>query len=166
MCYNLSMDHSGNADRVEGRVSSGGFFEVDPNAKLANSSGNFAPSIPNLEPAQPEIAPIGDKEMLPSPEIQTGPKLSTPQSDGQTQQVQVSDDQSTTTASVSVVTATAPTSAADEDLIEKEWVEQAKKVVGTTRDNPHEQAKLVAELMRDYVKKRYGKEVGKAPDDI
>lgn len=70
----------------------------------------------------------------------------------------------------SVVTNTtftsAPAAAADGDLIEKEWVDQAKKVINTTKDNPHEQARLVSELMRDYVRKRYGKEVGKAPDNL
>jgi hypothetical protein len=50
------------------------------------------------------------------------------------------------------------------DLIEKEWVGKAQSAVAQTREDPHAQAQAISEMMRDYVKKRFGKEVGKAPD--
>lgn len=50
-----------------------------------------------------------------------------------------------------------PVAAADEDLIEKEWVEKAKRVVAETRNDPHAQDVAVRNLQADYLKKRYGK---------
>lgn len=47
--------------------------------------------------------------------------------------------------------------AADDDLIEKEWVEKAKQVVAETRNDPHAQDAAVGKLQADYLKKRYGK---------
>lgn len=53
-----------------------------------------------------------------------------------------------------------PTIAADEDLIEKEWVDKAKKIITDTRDDPHKREQEVGKLQADYLKKRYGKELG------
>lgn len=138
---------------------------------MGGMAANMAPSIPEVAPKMPEVGgPIADHEILSNPELQTGPGTSTPQpltSDPIIPVVtpisQLSTDD---TVVVNTTVVSPPVAAADDDLIEKEWVDQAKKVISTTKDNPHEQAKLVAELMRDYVRKRYGKEVGKAPDDI
>ena len=55
---------------------------------------------------------------------------------------------------------TAPDSAADEDLIEKEWVDKAKKIIEQTKDDPHARTQKVNELQRDYLQKRFGKVVG------
>lgn len=52
---------------------------------------------------------------------------------------------------------TNPAVAADDDLIEKEWVEKAKQVVAETRTDPHAQDIAVSKLQADYLKKRYGK---------
>ncbi|CAN5402415.1 hypothetical protein BH10PAT4_BH10PAT4_1710 [soil metagenome] len=60
------------------------------------------------------------------------------------------------------ISGTAPATAADDDLIEKEWVDRAKKIVSDTRDNPHNQENAVTALQRDYRKKRYGRELGDA----
>jgi len=59
-----------------------------------------------------------------------------------------------------VVTSTTPMTAADEDLIEKEWVDKAKEIIEQTRDDPHARTQKVNELQRDYLQKRYGKVVG------
>ena len=53
-----------------------------------------------------------------------------------------------------------PAIAADEDLIEKEWVDKAKKVIAETKDDPHKREQAVGRLQSDYLKKRYGKELG------
>lgn len=53
-----------------------------------------------------------------------------------------------------------PSVAADEDLIEKEWVDKAKKIITETRDDPHAREREVGKLQADYLKKRYGKELG------
>ena len=53
----------------------------------------------------------------------------------------------------------APLAAADEDLIEKEWVDKAKKIVLETKSDPYKQEDEVSKLQADYIKKRYGKDV-------
>lgn len=57
-----------------------------------------------------------------------------------------------------------PIVAADEDLIEKEWVDKAKKVIAQTKDDPFVREQQVKQLQIDYIKKRYGKAIG-APQD-
>jgi hypothetical protein len=53
-----------------------------------------------------------------------------------------------------------PAVAADDDLIEKEWVDKAKQIITETRDDPAAREKQVGRLQADYLKKRYGKELG------
>ena len=53
-----------------------------------------------------------------------------------------------------------PLVAADEDLIEKEWVDKAKQIIEQTQGDPHARTLRVNELQRDYLFKRYGKVVG------
>jgi len=61
-----------------------------------------------------------------------------------------------------VATDDSPAIAADDDLIEKEWVDRAKKIIADTRDDPARREKEVGRLQVDYLKKRYGKELGAA----
>lgn len=56
----------------------------------------------------------------------------------------------------------APLVADDADLIEKEWVDRAKKIIQDTRDDPAKREEQVSQLQKDYLKKRYGKEIGAA----
>lgn len=53
-----------------------------------------------------------------------------------------------------------PTIAADDDLIEKEWVDKAKKIIAETRDDPYRREQEVSKLQADYLRKRYGKDLG------
>jgi len=55
-----------------------------------------------------------------------------------------------------------PAMASHVDIIEKEWVDRAKKIVDSTRDDPYQQEKAISELQIDYLKKRYGKDVDAA----
>lgn len=57
-----------------------------------------------------------------------------------------------------------PAVAGDDDLIEKEWVDKAKQIISATRDDPARREKEVSRLQADYLKKRYGKELG-APSE-
>lgn len=59
---------------------------------------------------------------------------------------------------------TNPAFAADDEVIEKEWVEKAKKVIAETKHDPHLQESEVSKLQADYLQKRYGKTV-KLPSD-
>lgn len=59
-----------------------------------------------------------------------------------------------------VVNSSSPIVAADEDLIEKEWVDKAKQIVAETKDDPHKRAEQANALQKDYMKKRFGKDIG------
>lgn len=52
-----------------------------------------------------------------------------------------------------------PAIADDTDLIEKEWVEKAKEIVGKTRNDPYLQNQEINKVKADYLKKRYNKDV-------
>lgn len=55
--------------------------------------------------------------------------------------------------------ATAHLSAADVDLIEKEWVQKAKAIVAATNGDPYSQNKEINKMKADYIKKRYNKDI-------
>lgn len=55
-----------------------------------------------------------------------------------------------------------PVLAGDDDLIEKEWVDKAKKIIAETRSDPYRREQEVSRLQADYLRKRYGKEIGVA----
>ena len=50
-----------------------------------------------------------------------------------------------------------PVVAADEDLIEKQWVDSAKRIIHDTRTDPYKQGEAISRLQADYLQKRYGK---------
>jgi len=53
-----------------------------------------------------------------------------------------------------------PIVANDDDLIEREWVDKAKKIIVETKDDPYRREQEVGKLQVDYLRKRYGKELG------
>jgi hypothetical protein len=74
----------------------------------------------------------------------------------------VDDNTTTDDSSVAAAITTAPLQAADNDLIEREWVDKAKKIVSETKSDPYQQEKRVSQLQADYIKKRYGRKLGEA----
>jgi hypothetical protein len=69
-------------------------------------------------------------------------------------------------ASVSTPVAPTPadsilTPAADQDIIEPEWVNKAEQVVANTAGNPYAEEEGIEDLQIDYLKQRYGHEVKK-----
>jgi len=55
----------------------------------------------------------------------------------------------------------APLAAADQDVVEPEWVDAAEKTIQQTAGNPYAEEEAVEALQIDYLKKRYGYEVKK-----
>ncbi|HZP55689.1 MAG TPA: hypothetical protein VFB03_02885 [Candidatus Saccharimonadales bacterium] len=64
-----------------------------------------------------------------------------------------------------VSSVTADLTAADADLIEKEWIERAKSIVAKTRDDPHLQKSEMSKAKADYIQKRY-KKIIKTDDTV
>ena len=57
-----------------------------------------------------------------------------------------------------------PLAAADEDLIETEWVTKTEEVIAQTSGNPYAEEEAIEDLQIDYLQKRYGYQV-KKPED-
>jgi Txe/YoeB family toxin of Txe-Axe toxin-antitoxin module len=53
-----------------------------------------------------------------------------------------------------------PVVANDDDLIEREWVDKAKKIITETKDDPYRREQEVGKLQAEYLRKRYGRELG------
>lgn len=53
-----------------------------------------------------------------------------------------------------------PMVANDDDLIEREWVDKAKKIIVETKDDPYRREQEVGRLQADYLYKRYGRKLG------
>lgn len=136
-------------------------------------SPEISPNLPpaSLERSQPIEAGIGSNEVLParrneqaerqmgqrieavaqSPVVPQLPTLPPPVVDNTTQ-------------ILPVVDPTSPSVAADDDLIEKEWVDRAKQIIASTKDDPYRREQEVKKLQLDYVRKRYGREIGDTND--
>lgn len=72
----------------------------------------------------------------------------------------ITDDSSMAAQASNGVSEDTPAVAGDEDLIEKEWVDKAKKIIAETKDDPYTREKAVGKLQADYLQKRYGKTLG------
>ncbi|MGB4761755.1 MAG: hypothetical protein WBP12_00165 [Candidatus Saccharimonas sp.] len=59
---------------------------------------------------------------------------------------------------------TLPIVANDDDLIEKEWVDKAKQIIAATKDDPYRREQEVSKLQIEYIRRRYGREIGDAGD--
>lgn len=81
-----------------------------------------------------------------------------PQSQAQPQ-VQSTDDSTVVSSTTDDNGSASPAVADDVDVIEKEWVDKAKKIVDSTKDNPRAQEKEVSKLQAEYLMKRYGKQL-------
>jgi hypothetical protein len=65
------------------------------------------------------------------------------------------------TTGVSPLQTATPATAADGNLIEKEWIDKVKQVISHTADDPHAQQREISRLVADYVLKRTGRQIGK-----
>ncbi|MCA9308927.1 hypothetical protein KC973_00975 [Candidatus Saccharibacteria bacterium] len=109
-----------------------------PNQEAASLAGEVVDSAPERSQSAP-------------PQAQSVPQLA-PQAQQPVAAAPVSPSASTQLTS-------SPAIADDVDVIEKEWVDKAKKIVSTTKDDPYEQEKEVSKLQADYLMKRYGKQI-------
>ncbi len=133
------------------------------------------PSLPGRTPELPSVSLSPDREggvARPGPEVISGGSLEqqprrsevAPRAEQVAPPISVApsvpavpaaDDATDDQAVVSL-----PTVANDDDLIEKEWVVKAKKVLAETKDDPYRREQEVGLLQADYLLKRYGRELG------
>lgn len=126
-------------------------ISLPPPAEQRQAASNASVETDNL-PATPEQAPTGAESAPNNAAAQampTIPPLAAPSSGGTAVQT---DDSSTTKMGGSKVLQ-------DDDLIEKEWVNKAKRIVEHTRNDPHQQSEQLTLVKADYMKKRYNKTI-------
>ena len=103
----------------------------------------------------------GDKEILPAPaSSQPHAPLSVPGPFATT---------ATPSTAVPVVQQQSDDShiiADDVDVIEKEWVDRAKKIVSLTSDNPFLETREIGKLKATYMKKRFDKDIPLPQDGV
>ena len=140
---------------------------MEPKLPRPNMSPEVQSTAPNLQPELPsrlpEVLPekheaheqtvnkISDDSAL-AAATQAVPILPAPAIPSQTTPQPSTDDK------------TVHLAANDEDRIEKEWVDKAKKVVAETREDPHKQSYEVSKMQTDYLSKRFGKQIN-LPND-
>ena len=113
---------------------------IQPGVELPTPAMEKAPSAPVGEPASAPVPattpPLVANPAAPSTPV---PAAATPPTPG----------------------AAAPATADDVDVIEKEWVDAAQKVVEKNANDPHAEEEGFEDLQVDYLKKRYGKDIKK-----
>lgn len=110
----------------------------------------------------PQVGPFVEQGDSNLPEVSGNqmPVMPAPQAQVQTQPAPIVADSTTVTTPVTVPpTSDDPQIADDVDVIEKEWVDKAKKIVSATKDDPHNQEKEVSKLQATYLEKRYNKKI-------
>jgi len=119
--------------------------ELQPvgNLEAADSSNESSPGVAREAVSMPKLAN----------QPQSTPQSASLQVASQTVSDPVSQQQSAPQDS------TTPAIADDVDVIEKEWVDKAKKIVSSTKDDPYSQERQVSKLQADYLMKRYGKQI-------
>lgn len=60
------------------------------------------------------------------------------------------------TSSAQTTTVSTPLTASDDDRLPQEWIDAAKQIINSTKDEPHKRDDEVAKLKKDYQQKRYG----------
>lgn len=122
----------------------------------AESAFNF-----ETQPTNPDL----NAERLANPEMQSVGELSNVLQEAQVNAVGYTDSALPNTlpepvvplaSNTLVASASNPVVAADDEVIEKEWVSRAKHIVAATKDNPVERDDEVSKLKIDYRKKRFG----------
>ena len=131
-------------------------------------------SLSNFSPEQPPAQYESNTERMPdlaNPEsgVQKSAERYEQKSDGKptTNDVGLASVLPTPVVSTSIIVnnttiGDAPLVANDDDLIEKEWVDKAKKIVSETKDDPYQREESINKLQSDYQKKRYGRELDAA----
>jgi hypothetical protein len=127
---------------------------------------------PELSKPQENLVPLGGEEIMagvPLEKLDLASQSERLSSANSVVSQVVQDDQSQTTSqivqdsaqtdSTSFAQSSSSLIADDVDVIEKMWVQKAKIIVNETRDDPRKQSTQLSHMKRDYIKKRFNKDI-------
>lgn len=120
-----------------------------------DGSGSAGESRSNNLPAY-EIGQALERQTSPS---SSPPQQMTTQNDSSQQQPILQTAIPAPMPAYGVPATSSPLTAADNDLIEKEWVSKAKEMVARTHGDPFNQNKEINKIKAEYIKKRYNKDI-------
>ena len=137
---------------------------MEPGYNAPRMNPEQAPALPQVSPEfSPDVNSGSSAEKAPTrPEVESHPQpqqAAIPVADIAAPVLPQAPD-NTSQEDTSTLAGSMPETAADDDLIEKEWVSKAKRIISETADDPHRREAAVAQLQREYLRKRYGKEFG------
>ncbi|MHB1864992.1 MAG: hypothetical protein ACYCPS_02405 [Candidatus Saccharimonadales bacterium] len=122
-----------------------------------NQAYNLPPpvdeAISEVDAENPEYRP-STKESAPSQNSSKASNSKTQITDFQLKDFSVA---KPTSAATTTTNDSNPAVADDDDLIEKEWVEKAKRIIEQNREDPKKQSEEMTLFKADYMKKRYNK---------
>jgi hypothetical protein len=128
-----------------------------PNLNLPPPIGDQQPlpSVPETQLSQPETVPgpAAGPERASVAAASTSPLFAAPAP------VPAAPVQSTQTDVTSTSKPASSKLIKDNDLIDKEWVDKAKRIVEQTRSDPHEQSEKLTMVKADYMSKQYHKTI-------
>lgn len=130
--------------------------EVRPADFVHNGETASQSSVPETNLGQSIEREVHQGETAPSAEASHAPIVAIPSVPIPVVQNDDSDD----TTTLPPVENDTPATANDSELIEREWVDKAKKVIAQTRDDPYRREQEVNKLQADYLYKRYGRKLG------
>ena len=119
-------------------------FNSFPEQPRANNQNIYRSPAPQAHERLPALMPERRSEQQPADTHEMMPMVS----------------QSLTLPALPTTVIAAPATAADEDLIEKDWVIKLKQIIKDTQDDPYQREQQVSALQRDYIYKRYGRKIG------
>lgn len=128
-------------------------------ANNAETGYNIPPNY-----ALPELSPAHSQETAPSRQERSPIEMAPPVPMQPLPPIPAQSPLAGASADDSTITSSNPISANDDDMIEKEWVNRAKQILTQTKDDPYAREKAIGELQRDYLMKRYGKQLGSTAD--
>ena len=144
---------------------------MNPELPQVKTGAETAPQIPGGVEYHPEVAPRGVETERPMEQTPVGVADNQPATSSVTLPPVASTIPATpvpqgikTPTAPGISSGSAPLIAGDEDIIEKEWVDKLKNIISLTKDDPHERARVVAQLQADYLKKRYNRTLGQVDE--
>ncbi len=137
---------------------------TSPEAAGMNQPPSAGEQLPVQNPEQ-NPSSVQSPEQLPTQHEQASKAVAQhampiPQTPDPTATQPIQNAQASTTDDVSTTTKSrASKIIEDTDLIEKEWVDKAKKIVDTNRDDPYKQSEELTGFRAEYMQKQYNKTI-------
>lgn len=133
---------------------------MEPDIKIPDIKMNQAPTVPGFSPEQYTNSSSPEAGYEDRVERESSPSKLETKAPAVVTAVALPEPVATDSSGQPPALNDVPLIADDDDLIEKEWVERAKKIVSDTKGDPHKRDDQATELKVNYLQKRFGRRIG------